>query len=213
MVSNARQSRNQRMVERADMLFYLYYQMADRSIPKLWETVSMMGLRLSEKTIKRYSADFQWQKRILELDTKARESNDTEAIKTVQQMNTRHAQVHQAFMGLGVAGIRKYQEDIAAKHLAGIPETLDLTVQDIARILEQGQKGERLARGEATSRTEIMVETISSFVREFALIFIGINSIKDEEERVAEYAVRCDDMLHRVYPAAQAGSLNLIDRG
>lgn len=211
MASRNKMSRQQRMKEKAQTLFYVYYQMgAERTLSRLSEICDAIRVRACVSTLEKYSVEYEWQRQILELDNRASEDREAEAVRTIQQMNDRHAQIHQAFLNLGVAGIRHLQDNLRAKREAQKPETLDLSIQDIARILDQSQKGERLARGEATSRTEVMIEVISVFVKEFALIFLGVNTIQDEEQRKAEYLKRCDSMLRDVYPAARAGKLALL---
>jgi hypothetical protein len=48
--------------ETARYLFMVYKQMSvDRSLKLLAETVRAMGVRISDKTLERYSADYHWQ--------------------------------------------------------------------------------------------------------------------------------------------------------
>lgn len=197
--------------EKADVLFAMYYQMGhERTLKKIADLCRQIGVRASEKTLLYYSKNFHWQERILELDNQAEEQRKRDNINQVNEMNTIHAQYSRAFLGLFGAGMRGFNQILQSKRDRGEQATLDISIQDMARILETSQKTERLARGEATSRSEVLVETISFFVREFAQIFLGVNSIPDEDERRTVYIQRCNDMIHQIEPSAESGSLKLF---
>ena len=52
MASNSKLSRENRMIEKANALFMIYYQMgAERSLMKLLEVASMAGVRTSESRL------------------------------------------------------------------------------------------------------------------------------------------------------------------
>jgi hypothetical protein len=62
MNSSNRMSRKFGRDETARYLFMVYKQMSvDRSLKLLAETVRAMGVRISDKTLERYSADYHWQ--------------------------------------------------------------------------------------------------------------------------------------------------------
>lgn len=197
--------------EKADVLFAMYYQMGhERTLKKIADLCRQIGVRASEKTLLYYSKNFHWQERILELDNQAEEQRKRDNINQVNEMNNIHAQYSRAYLGLFTAGMQNFNRQTQAQRDRGERPYLDISVQDLGRILETAQKTERLARGEATSRTEILVETISFFVREFAQIFLMVNSIPDEDERRITYIQRCDDMIKAIEPSAEMGSLKLF---
>ena len=129
-------------------------------------------------------------------------------MNVVETMNQRHAQYSQALLGLFSAGMQTFNRQFQTQREGGQTPSLALSVKEMTRLLEVAQRTERLARGQATSRTEVMVELIGTFVREFALIFIGVNSIQDETERKNEYVRRCDEMLHDIYPKGDSKLLS-----
>ncbi len=192
--------RERRREERAQILFLFYEQMGpDRSIMKLLEVCTAVGLKTSENTLKRYSVIYGWQRMLLERSVRAREQREQDFLGQVEKMNADHIRVNQGLMGLAIAGINYYQDQLEKKKASGMKQTLSFEPRDIVQLVKQAQLGERLARGQATSRSEIMVELIGTFVQEFALIFKAVNTMPDAVEREREYIKLFDEALKKYY--------------
>ncbi|MDD4984174.1 MAG: hypothetical protein PHQ43_00095 [Dehalococcoidales bacterium] len=173
---------------RAEGYFHVYYQMGpERSIEKLQNLLAEVGRKVSLNTLKRHSADFHWQKRVLDIE--AQKNHDEQILKTVREMNEHHAKLGRAMTTLGQASIQSYFNEIKAKG------SLKLSTYETANLIATGQKVERLARGQATERTEIYVEMVNTLVMKLAGVFIAVNEIADPEERKRQYAQQCDDIL------------------
>ena len=195
-----------RRAERAEVLFIMYYEMGpERSLEALRNTCAKLGLKLHLNTYKGYSADFNWQRKVLERSVAERAEREKDTLGQVDKMNQEHINVHRGLMGIAVAGINYYQTQLEQKRTAGLPASLKLSVEDIVRLVRQAQVGERLARGQATSRAEVVVEVISTFVQEFALIFKAVNDIADPAEREREYIRQFDERLRETYTAVITG--------
>jgi hypothetical protein len=199
--ANAAGAKRARCQEKADVLFVMYQQMGpERSLEMLARVCAKVGLRgCALNTLKRYSVMFDWQRRLLELTVRLREERETDTLQQIDKMNEQHIKVNQGLLSLGVAGIQYYQQEIQRKQAQGLPANFKFNIQDIVRLVAQAQTGERLARGQATSRSEVMVEVIGTFVHEFALVFIAVNDIADPVERKREYIRRTDEMLREYY--------------
>ena len=206
MASQNKMSRQIRMKEKAQTLFYIYYQMGiERSLAKLTEVCGAIRVKASQNTLERYSKVYEWQRQILELDNKASEAREIAVLEEVKAMNSRHALLGQALTSIAGSELQKFAEK---RRNTKLP----LGVYEITQLFKSGQFGERLARGQATSRTDVMVELIGTFVKEFAAIFLSVNDIGPEEgraERKMEYVRRCDEMLREYYAHTQAGTLRL----
>ena len=203
-----------RRKERADALFLVYWQMGGtRSLPKLAELCQTLRIKVTEKTLGRYSADFGWQQRLLEIQSKESERREQEAGKIVDQMNEQHALMARGIRGLALAGIRHYQEKMRktaeVKRQLGEPAdpSLDMSLMDVMNLARGSQAMERMARGQATSRTEVWVDIAATVVREFVLIFMAVNEIVDPQQREAEYLRLGDEMMSRYYSDAVKGRL------
>ena len=189
--------RQQRQQEKADYLFLIYRFLGpERSLLKLYELCSTVGLRIAEKTIRSYSAKFDWQRRLLELNAQEIQDREKSLATQVEQMNQKHADFAQALLNLAAHGIRFLQK--GAKD-SDIGKTLPLSISEIVSLYRASQTGERLARGLATSRIEIWIELATTVVKEFALIFLAVNDITDPAERRAEYIRLSDEMMRRYY--------------
>ena len=214
MPSNARMARETREKERAGVLFIMYYQMGpERSLEKLRDNCAMVGLKLHLNTYKRYSARYDWQRRVLEATVTEREEREKDALAAVDKMNEEHIKVNRGLMAIAVAGLGHYQSELDNKRQAGLPSTLKLSVRDIVRLVRQAQIGERLARGQATSRAEVVVEVISTFVQEFALIFKAVNEIADPVEREREYIRQFDERLREYYSEQTGPTVKRLEGG
>ncbi|MFC1979345.1 hypothetical protein ACFLVS_00475 [Chloroflexota bacterium] len=197
MTNQAGYSRSQREQERADMLFMVYKFMGPgRSLMKLLESCTMMGLKISEKTLKRYSVKYEWQRRILQENAKEKETTEKSIQTQVEKMNTRHAQFAQGLFGAALAGLNNLQQDVRDTPKGKV---LSLNVREIVDLFKASQQGERLARGQATSRIEVWVDIVQTVVKEFGLIFLAVNQIPDDEQRQAEYIRLSDEMITRYF--------------
>lgn len=214
MTKNPRLVRETRRAERAEVLFIMYYEMGpERSLEKLRDLCAKVGLKRHLNTFKTYSADFNWQRRVLERTVAEREEREKDALAQVDKMNDEHIKVHRGLMSVAVAGLQYYQAELENKRQAGLPQTLKLSVRDIVRLVRQAQVGERLARGEATSRSEVIVEVVATFVQEFALIFKAVNGIADPVEREREYIRQFDERLREYYSTVTGPAVKRLSGG
>ena len=219
MVSSNRLSREAKMKEKADALFLIYQLMgADRSLKKLAELCGTVGVKISEQTIERYSTKYDWQIRLLEAERKLAEKRERDAGKLVDDMNRQDATLAQGMKALVVASLRFYQDKmkreakIRADRGEPADQMLKMNFHDIVTLALAAQRIERLARGQVISRTEIWVEIAATVVREFVLIFEGVNSIEDENERKHEFLRRGDEMMTRYYSETIKQGVNIEEK-
>jgi len=198
MVSKNKLSREQRQKEKADMLFMVYKMMGpERSLFKLAEFCTAVGLKVSEKTLKLYSAKFEWQRRLLELNAKEVEQKEKSLVTQIEQMNAQHAQFARGLLALAAAGLTHHQQRMTVTPQGG--RSLALDIDEVIALFKAAQSGERLARGQATSRVEVWLDVAATVVREFGLIFLSVNSLPDENERKAEFIRLSDEMMKRYF--------------
>ena len=198
MASSNKLSRKQKTEEKANYLFLFYKMMGpDRSLKKLAEYGIAAGLKISEKTLLRYSGQYEWQRKLIEQQAADNEKNEQEVSKIVQTMNERQAQFGQALQTMAQVGLQSKIEAIRNKK----PVAFDF--KDITSLYRVGQIGERLARGQATSREEIKVEIMNIVVQEFAVIFLSVYTIEDREVMKQEYIRRFNDLLKIYFPTAK----------
>jgi hypothetical protein len=177
-----------RRAARADAFFAIYYQMGSaRSIEALYATATRLGLRVSTSTLRRYSTDYRWQARIAELDAQAADE-EVGAVRAVQAMNRRQAAAGAALLDLGVQALTALDA-----------RTVD--ARSAARLIEAGARVERLAMGEATTRTEITVSVYSKLVVEVVGLFASINELPDAAERRRRFALGLDGIVDRYIEA------------
>jgi len=194
MTNQAGHSRSQREKERADIFFILYANMGDgRSLAKLGNSIRMVGGKISDKRLEVYSSKYEWQRRVLEETAKMKDQAEKSIQQQVEKMNQQHAQIAQGLMSLVVAGLKDYQ--------ATIQQTgkLKLDPKDLTGLYQAAQRGERLARGQATSRVEVWLDITQTVVREFGLIFLSVYNMQDRELMKAEFIRLSDEMLNRYF--------------
>ena len=207
MSNQAGYSRSQREKEKADILFILYLQMgAERSLRRLGNNVRMMGSKISDKTLMRYSMKYEWQRRVLEATAKQKEQVEKSIQQQVETMNLQHAQVAQGLMTLVVAGLKDYQEIIKQTG------KLKLEPKDLSNLFRAAQYGERLARGQATSRVEVWLDITQTVVREFGLIFLSVYNMEDRELMKAEFIRLSDEMITRYFSETSRQAMQIESR-
>lgn len=193
--------RQQRMEERASMLFMVYRSLGpDRSLSKLLEFCASIGLRISQNTLKNYSVRFDWQRRLLELNAQDKDRQEKAMSAQVERMNDRHAQFAQGLLGLAAGGLNFLQQLMKDTDRG---KALHMSITELISLYRAAQSGERLARGQATNKVEIWVDVASTVVQEFSMIFLAVNDIADPAERKAEFIRLGDDMVRRYYTEAQ----------
>lgn len=219
-------SRQAREASRQAILFTAYQAMGSmRSLAKLRELVVASGGRIAIHTLERYSVKYQWQQRVLEAQSVEQERIEKDYGRQRDQMDARDAALGSGLIGLAFGGVRNFTEQMGKLREKKIKKgdanpslTLNLTPAEIVNLARAGTFIERLARGEATSRTEVWVNVAGTVVREFVLIFMGVNDIEDPEQRRDEFLRRSDEMTNRYYNEATRrqlarGNGNGIDNG
>ena len=119
-------------------------------------------------------------------------------------MNAEHAQTFQDIGALVAAGIRRWEKAIDDKVKAGLEPTLDMDFQTIGKLAQSYQYGERLARGLATSKSEVIVEILPPLVKDMFAVFLAVNVITNDppelvRKREAEFIQRGDQVLNTYY--------------
>ena len=97
----------------------------------------------TKRTVTRHAKKERWAERLVEVERKAREESDKNAVAVLQEMQERHLKIAKALQGKALEALRSMQLDRGA---------------DVIRALEVGVKQERLIHGEPGERSAISVE-------------------------------------------------------
>lgn len=223
MAAKNRALREDREKERTDSLFLVYWQMGpSRSLMGLLELCAAVGLKRHINTFKRWSAKYDWQRRVLEANAREKTKREQDFGQAIDQMNDRDAALAQGMKTLIVAAINRHRRQMAddqkirqAGAGQGVTVTPELTMdfRDMAALSRTAVNIERMARGQAISRTEVWVELATTIVQEFAIIFMTINKYETEGERESEFIRMADDMVTRYYSQATKKGIQLIGNG
>jgi len=182
-----RKLRESRTKQKADIYFAMYYKLGpERSLLKLRESLSMLGLKRALNTFKNYSHKYDWQKRVTELDVKLKEKHESERIFQIEHMNRQQAVLGKNMRNLSSVGLQVLI-DLFKK-----TDYIDLPVSDIVALAREGTKIERLAMGEATDRIEQY-----SFI--YNVMALGIIDIFRDSLATARVPKPMRDSLTRVF--------------
>ena len=203
-------SKKAREQERQGMIFAAYLAMGPtRSLDRLHEMCTAIGARVARSTLAKYSSKYEWQRRVLEAQSAEQERIEKDYGRQRDQMDQRDAALGAGLTGLAFGGVHHFMEQMQKLREKKIKKgeidpslTFDFTASEVVNLARTGTFIERLARGEATSRTEVWVNVASTVVREFILIFMGVNDIDDSEQRRDEFLRRADEMTNRYYNEA-----------
>ena len=119
-------------------------------------------------------------------------------------MTEEHVRTFHDIGALVTAGIKHWQGEIEKKVKAGLPPTLDIDLVTIGKLAQTYQYGERLARGLATSKAEVIVEVLPPLVKDMFAVFLAVNVITNDppelvKKREAEFIQRGDQVLLLYY--------------
>jgi len=199
-----------RAQERQEYFFLIYEQMGvGRTLKRLWGLVRSVGVEITLKTLERYSAGYNWQSRILERAARHEAADFVEIQDQVEQMTQDHIRVFQDIGALVTAGIKHWKKKIDDRVAAGMGG-LEMDLSDVGRLAELYQKGERLARGLATSKAEVIVEVLPPLVKDIFAVFLAVNVITNDppelvRKRQAEFITRADGVMVQYYGQKQIG--------
>jgi hypothetical protein len=201
--------------EKQEYFFLVYETMGtNRSLKRLWGLVRGIGADVSLKTLERWSAAYNWQSRILERAARHESAGFQDVEAQVDQMNADHARTFQDIGALVTAGISAWKKKIDDQVAANLGPTLDIPLTDIGRLAEVYQRGERLARGLATSKAEVIVEVLPPLVKDLFAVFLAVNVITNDppelvRRRQSEFITRGDQVLIQYY----GGQKQLAQKG
>ena len=189
-------------VARAEAAFTIYAGLGqDRSLEAVRATQTMLGQTpLSMSTLKAYSVDFDWQTRVAAFDRQVRAAHEAsdDQVNQVVAMNRRQAQAGEIAQTLAVQGLAQYRNQ---------PDLLrDQGVNALGGLMERGAKLERLARGAATERPEVMTTVLSHIINGIASAFERVNGMPDADQRAALFATEADRIVDAEIASINPGS-------
>jgi len=174
-------------VARAETFLGYYFLLGPtRSQAKLVEVIRAMGVKIAPGTIEEYSRSYNWVERVIELEKKLGDPIASAIIDTKETMSLKQAELGRAM------------QDIARRKLALMTDDnspIEVGANDVVRLAEVGQKIERLAVGEVTERREIVTSVVNNVVQPFCDLFIQINVIPSEQERLHRFAEGADRII------------------
>jgi hypothetical protein len=156
----------------------------DRSLMKLKRHLAAIGLSVSMTTLKDYSAKYGWQDRMRELDARQADARQLTHDSTVARMNERQANMGAAMQTVAGRGLAMIADNAGA-----------MTPGDVARLADIGVKLERLALGEATTRSEIEVTVYNTIIQQIAALFINVNAMDSPDDRTRTFADGVDGII------------------
>ena len=195
MVVNKGKIDRQSVKQQADKFFDIYMLMgADRSITKLHNLLTEGGVSISLTTLKNYSSFYDWQGRLVAADQATEARGDEQRMQKLLDMNEKQAALGDLAQRLSFRSFRGMFDQMLDD------PTYRLTAADSARLMAEGSKLERLARGEVTDRTEArrqaytvvvdqIVEVFATVVREHALPQKVIDDFISGADAVVQHAI------------------------
>jgi hypothetical protein len=179
---------NQQAAQRRAESYYLLYASmgSDRSLSKLQETLSDLGLKVALGTLKNYSATYRWQDKSEGLD---RRSTDIERLGAMDSSSERQVR------------LGRVMQELAKERMDGFIERGGyLSPGDIVRFMKVGVDIERLAMGVPMERVELITSILSPVVYDIVDAFAAVNKMDDPQQRINEFARRADAIIDSHLP-------------
>jgi len=184
---------------RTDAFFIIYYDMGpERSLEKLCDHATELGLRKNLSTFKRWSIQYDWQERLILEETKRKERDAADTEKIRAQMIDRHSKLGKTLQSLALAGMFTFQEAVQAGG------KLTFSASEIVSLARAGADLELRAAGEPTLRVEITMVLYNVLIARIAHIFKECNKLPTEETRESRFAVMVDQAQAKAIEEANA---------
>jgi len=181
--------RAQNQKARADALFIVYFDMGpERSLEKLHDHLTELGLKRSLTTLKNYSIKYDWQERLIEEDTRRAEREQADAESVRYKMLERHTRMGQTLQSLAMAGMFTFQQAMAQGG------SLEFSPTEIVALAKAGTDLELRASGEPTLRVEITTVLYNVLIARIAHIFKEVNILSTPDARENRFATMVDQM-------------------
>ena len=169
---------------RAEYLFVAYSALGQsRSLERLQQMLTELGLKYSLTTLKNYSKKYDWVDRAAEQDmSTALVRQQNEVAQEISKMNSRQREEGKALQAIGVRGISSLNP-------------MTFSPSDVRGLVEGGIRIERLASGEATSRQEVAIQLVTPIVQQMVNLFKQVNIIDNQDARMEKFGSGADDIL------------------
>ena len=105
----------------------------------------------------------------------------------------RHAELGKALTGLAEISVPQLRSIIH--------DGQAMRATDITTLAKEGASLARLARGEATSRTEVLVQSLSVVVNGVVALFQQVNDLPSSQERLERFMLGADTLVRQAVPA------------
>lgn len=189
-MEKAQRIRLARSKARADAYFIIYYDIGpERSLEKLCDHLTELGLKRSLATLKSYSSKYDWQQRLITEDTRRHDQDLADADKRRFDMMEKHSKIGRTLQTLSLAGMLSFQDTMKKKE-----GRLPFSPTEVVALAKTGIDLELRAAGEPTLKVEITTVLYNVLVARMAVIFKDINQLPTTEARESQYAQRCDQM-------------------
>jgi len=190
--------------QRAELCFDLYLTMKPpRSLTELHRRCAGVGLHLSLNTLKNYSRRYHWQARVAQAQDAAQATELQRNAETLTTVADRHAKEGQTLQQFALSQI-KYQ-------MAQDPSAVQVSAGDIARLMTEGIKLERLALGEVTDRSEVRVQAFSLVVAPMIDIFADVaRTYQIPDEAVQAFAIGAEKVVSQAMQSVETGEASRV---
>jgi len=143
---------------------------SERSLALLHSRLVELGIKTSLSTLKRYSAKFDWPRRVAEVEAQAALRREGGHLKTALAIHDRQSQIARALQGAGGAALQQL--------IADAPRLREMKPADITRLLDLGMRTERDAAIGSTERRRLALAMANLITQEVVALFERINSIR-----------------------------------
>ena len=148
----------------------------------------LLGVRpYALSTLENYCREFDWQRRVQEFDASVAISLQESEVDSVTAMHRRQAQAGALAQRVALEGNEAYEGEQVLPRAEGS--------NALGGLLGRGAKLERLARGEATERPEIVVSVLTHIIEGVAAVFVRVNILQDSDQRAALFAREADHIV------------------
>lgn len=188
-------TRRTNRAERADHFFAIYASLGgERTIAKVHQIATGLGIDVGLKTLERYSRDFGWLDRLAAFDAQRQQARMDARLEHAIANDVSHAELGRALQDLARVGVKERTALSIPETEGASPIGTGLSGTEISRLADVGVRIERLASGQATERREIVIGMWNAIIVDVHATIVA--AVEGAEQQLRDIGVTPGDIDH-----------------
>ena len=157
----------------------------NRTLKGLSDFSRSMGVKISLKTLERYSVQYNWQEKLVELDAKLETERLKTSLRDILEYEKRQINIGRSMQSIADMALKEYQDNIDKDG------SIKLSIRDICSLVRNGTIIEK-STSNSSSTINLLITMLNDVLLEVAKIYGEVDRIENLELRRRQFAMRID---------------------